>query len=349
MKIGIDARLIEETGVGRYIRNLISQLGDKDHMNEYVIFLRRKSFLSFVPPNARWKKVLADVPWHTVQEQIVMPKLFNSETLDIVHIPYHNPPIFYGGKMVITIHDLTILHFNTGKATTLPMWMYELKRLGYWVELAVGMRRAQKIIAVSQTTKKEIVAHFRVPEEKICVTYEGVDRNLSATTSKRLIAEPYYLYVGNAYPHKNLDILFRAPLKNKVMFVGADDYFYRHLKNHLSDNVLYFGKANDQQLANLYTNAVAFIFPSRMEGFGLPALEALSFGCPVVVSDIPVFHEILGEYATYFDPKDPQSLITALANIKKPNPALISKFLLKYSWKHMASQTLNLYEDRTRI
>lgn len=344
MKIGIDARLIDETGVGRYIRNLIAGLATLDRANEYVVFLRKKSFGSFLLPNSRWKKVLADMRWHTVAEQIVMPGLFRKEHLDLLHIPYHNPPIFYSGVMVITIHDLTILHFNTGKASMLPQPLYQLKRLGYWFELWIGLRKTKKIIAVSEATKREIIDHFRIDPKKITVTYEGA--GIKKSTAQRLIPYPYILYVGNAYPHKNLENLLAATplIKQKLVLVGTDDFFYRKLREmSRSDNVVFFGSANDAQLANLYANADALVFPSLMEGFGLPAIEALSLGCPVLASDIPIFHEILGDSAAYFDPRNPERLIDAMKYIKKPIPASTQKILSKYSWKRMATDTLAIY------
>lgn len=357
MRIGIDARLIEETGVGRYIRNLLRTLGEIDRSNEYVIFLRKKSFGSFVLPNPRWTKVLAEVQWHTLAEQIVMPTVFRNAHLDLVHIPYHNAPIFYSGAMVVTIHDLTILHFNTGKATTLPQSLYQLKRLGYWLELWIGLRKAKKIIAVSEATKREIIDHFHIDPPKITVTYEGVDDKISniqypISNKKRLIEDPYFLYVGNAYPHKNLETLLLAfkSSNKKLVLVGNDDFFYRRLREIVrSESVIFFGPANDAQLANLYRNAKALVFPSLMEGFGLPALEALSLGCPVVASDIPVFHEILGDNATYFDPKDPEDIRASLNRIKKPTQETHQKILATYSWQRMAKETLNIYERSIRL
>ena len=99
--------------------------------------------------------MLVNVAWHTVSEQLVMPKIFNMEHLDLLHIPYHNPPMLYGGRMVITIHDMTILHFDTGQATTLPYALYKLKRLAYRLELAVGLQKVRHIITVSEATKKK--------------------------------------------------------------------------------------------------------------------------------------------------------------------------------------------------
>ena len=349
MKIGIDARLLEETGVGRYIRNLIVHLAEIDTTNEYVVFLRQKSFDAFSLPNTRWKKVQAEVAWHTLQEQWVMPTYFYDAKLDLVHIPYHNPPILYNGAMVVTIHDLTILHFNTGKATTLPIVLYQLKRLGYWLELFVGLRKARHIIAVSQTTKREVIEHFHIAANKITVTYEGVDRAFVSSAAKRLIKDPYYLYVGNAYPHKNLETLIHAMKKeDRLVLVGNDDYFYRRLRDKIhSDSILFFGPANDTQLVNLYRNAKALVFPSLMEGFGLPALEALALGCPIAVSDIPIFHEILGDNASYFDPNNPDDISKVIRSVKKRS--IQPEFFNRYSWLKMAKETLETYERSTRV
>lgn len=351
MKIGIDARLINETGVGRYIRNLISGLARIDTTNSYIVFVRDDCWK---PPNARWERRVVDIAWHSVAEQILMPWMFVKEHLDLVHIPYFNVPIFYPGKFIVTIHDLTILHFDTGKASTLPMPLYKLRRLGYYLALAVGLRRAHKIIAVSQTTKQEIIDHFRIDPKKIVVTYEGVEAEMlnakcqmiNGKKRKRLIRDPYFLYVGNAYPHKNLEILFKQNLSIKLVLVGKIDFFYERLKkNIVNRNVIFFGSANDEQLINLYTHASALVFPSLMEGFGLPALEALALECPVIVSDIPVFHEILGDQATYFNPLDAQDLKEKLVSVvKRPKKSFDA-----YSWSTLASDTLAVYENSTRL
>jgi glycosyltransferase involved in cell wall biosynthesis len=351
MRIGIDARLIEETGVGRYIRNLLSNLALLDTKNTYVVFLRKKSFDSFVLPGNNWKKVIADVPWHTITEQCVMPFILQKEHCDVVHIPYHNPPIFYPGNMIITIHDLIILHFDTGKATTLPLFLYKIKRFGYWLELTIGLHRAKKIIAVSEATKKEIIDNFYIPENNITVTYEGVDTNLTKN-GKRVTGDEknYFLYVGNAYPHKNLEILLDvfSNMQEKIIFVGREDYFYKKLKQkvvrmHLEKLIHFYGPANDMQLSDLYTHAKALVFPSLMEGFGLPGLEALSLGCPVVCADIPVFHEIFGDTATYFDSSNLVDITKKLQNI--PIKKIPLHFFDKFDWKKLATKTIYLYEN----
>ena len=354
MKIGIDARLINETGVGRYIRNLIRELSKLDTHNSYVVFLRKNSYSEFETPNSRWEKRLADVPWHSVAEQLRMPGIFSRERLDILHVPYFNVPLFYFGKFVVTIHDLTILHFDTGRASTRAFLFYKIRRLGYSIILGAAMTRSQKIIAVSNSTKKEILNHFDVLPDDICVTHEGPDE--TAVVGKRLIPHPYFLYVGNAYPHKNVELLIRAFSRvpdETIVLVGKDDFFYKRLmKDGVPGNIKFFGPATPRQLANLYTNAKALVFPSLMEGFGLPALEALAYGCPVIASDIPVFRELFGNFPTYFDPHDEEALVQCLRQPPLRTNSFLAKaaaLVKKYSWKTLARKTLNVYEDCNRL
>ncbi len=343
MRIGIDARLINETGVGRYIRNLIGELAIQDKTNEYVVFLRANTYGVFTPPNVRWTKVRTDIPWHSIAEQLIMPWVFLKARLDLVHIPYFNIPILYPGKMVATIHDLTILHYPTGKATTLPLPSYWVKLLGYRAILEIGLHRVSRVIAVSFATAEELMDHVALDERKISVIHEGVREGKS---SKRLIKDPYFLYVGNAYPHKNLEILFEAIGAQTLVLVGKEDLFYKRLPR--SNNATFFGQANDEQLGSLYTYARALVFPSRMEGFGLPALEAAVYGTPVICSDIPAFREILGPLGNYFSTNDVSALRTLIAHpekLKKPTKEEQQELLKRFSWRQMAAQTLRIYEQ----
>jgi len=368
MKIGIDARLIGETGVGRYIRNLIRELAAADRRHTYTVFLTKKGASAFTVPNRRWKKAIADVRWHTVAEQLEMPRICSAAGVDLLHVPYHNPPILYGGPMVITMHDLTILHFSTGKATTLPLPLYALKRIGYRTELAVGLRKARHIIAVSEATKAEIMSHFGIRGDRISVTYEGVDTDMlahlkSGNIRNPGISSPYFLYAGNAYPHKNLERLlaaFRLYIHSRpgsddmLVLVGAGDYFYTRLaaiagEAGLRNRVRFYGPADDAALVSLYRHARAFVFPSLMEGFGLPSLEALAAGCPVIASDIPVFHEILKDAVTYVNPYDVSSIAEAFTRIPDTRVKLADSFFAPYSWKKLARKTLAVYEDCARL
>lgn len=150
----------------------------------------------------------------------------------------------------------------------------------------------------------------------------------------------YFLYVGNAYPHKNLEVLVQAAKQAdvRVVYVGKNDYFYKRLG-------IVPRTVSDAELTKLYKGATALVFPSLMEGFGLPAVEALRVGCPVIVSNIPIFHELLGDYAVYFNPHDPDDLASKLTSTIKKH----AHVTLPYSWSVMAKETLSIYEDCDRL
>ncbi|OGG09899.1 hypothetical protein A2154_01575 [Candidatus Gottesmanbacteria bacterium RBG_16_43_7] len=327
MKIGIDARLIQETGVGRYIRNLISELSEIDRQNQYFIYLQPDDYVTFTPPNNRWTKRNFSAHWHTITEQFQAPLVFKKDSVDLLHIPYFNAPIFYSGKYIITIHDLTILHYPTGRATTLPPLLYFWRKLGYKLVLRQGIKRARHVLTVSESTKADIIKSFGTDSSKITVTYEGVDQRLISSIKyikpRKLLAVSgkFFLYVGNAYPHKNVELLINAFLHMKklikgnvplkLVLVGNIDYFYARLQKNLSQqaqrDIIFFGTASDSDLSYLYTHAVALVLPSISEGFGLPAIEALTLRLPVIASQLPVFKEILGQSAIYFNVNSPNS------------------------------------------
>ncbi|MEK7092453.1 MAG: glycosyltransferase family 1 protein, partial [Patescibacteria group bacterium] len=302
MRIGIDCRLWNETGVGRYIRNLVTELEKIDSKNEYVLFLN--SGVEFKVQSSKFKVVTVDIRWHSIDEQLRFPSILEKENLDLVHFPYFSVPLLYNKPFIITIHDLILHHFPTGEASTLPLPLYWIKQAGYRLIIRQATKRAKKIIAVSQSTKNEIVDHLGVNGNKIVVAYEGVDKELSSNNhqlTNTFASEKFFLYVGNAYPHKNLDLLIDAFGKVQkehrdvsLVFVGKEDYFYKRLKDRvkslkLNAKIRFYGYATDEELGALYEKAMALVCPSKMEGFGLPMLEAMARECLVVASDIPVF------------------------------------------------------------
>jgi glycosyltransferase involved in cell wall biosynthesis len=365
MKIGIDCRLWDETGVGRYIRNLVLNLQKIDKKNEYTLFVLSKDYeniKSQISDNEKnWKLRLADVRWHTLEEQVKFPQILNNENLDLVHFPYFSVPIFYNHPFIITIHDLIVDHFPTGRASTLPWPIYGLKLLAYKFILAQAARRAKEIITISNAAKDEIIDHLKINSQKIAVTYEGVDDKI-INPKLQIPNKPqntkYFLCVGNAFPHKNLDRLIESfkTLNSDVnlVLVGKEDYFYKRLKEKveqmgLSGKVIFRQNVGDEELSNLYQNALALIMPSLMEGFGLPALEAMANNCLVLASRIPSLQEICKDAAVYFDPYNVNDIAekmkhaVSVDNSKKRKKGLErSKF---FSWKKMAKETLRIYES----
>ena len=367
MRIGIDARLYSQTGVGRYLRNLIPNLAKIDKKNEYLVYLTGKDFHSFKPPKGHWQKKLLDIPWHSLKEQLVLPFILSKDHLDLIHIPYFSIPVLYPGKFILTIHDLIVDHFDTGKASTKHPIFYKIKRLGYRIIMKIGIKRAAAILAISQTTKNEIISHYNVNQDKIIVTPDALDENFQRVAGGQkpinYYSSPYILYVGNAYPHKNLEKLvdaFSILVRThdvRLVLAGDDHYFYPRLKKYvrkkqLTKKVVFYGHADDRELVNLYSFTRCLVFPSQMEGFGLPNLEALICRSLPVVSDIPVFWEIWGNKLIYFNPENVESMAKKIREVldypkdvyqKKVSEA--KKIVDGYRWPDTASETLKTYEN----
>lgn len=368
MKIGIDARMIKATGIGRYTENLIKELAKIDQENQYIIFLKKDEFSYFKLPGKNFKKVLADFHWYSLKEQLKLPKIIAKEKVDLIHFSHFNVPFFYKGKFVSTIHDLTLHYFkNIKRGSIIHFLIYQLKHLFYKRIIRRAVKKSLKIFVPSKFTMKDLIKTLRVPQEKIVVTYEGgpsEDLLKKVPDNKVLekfnIKSPFILYVGNAYPHKNLEGLVKS-LKYlnqdvKLVLVGKIDKFYQKIKEEVLNfgfekRVFFTDFVTDEELVALYKNARAFVFPSFNEGFGLPALEAMAFGLPVLSSSRSSLPEVLEESALYFDPNNPKDIALKISQIIK-NKRLRDELkekgynqVKKYSWKEMAQETLNIYKE----
>lgn len=349
MRIGIDARLWSETGVGRYIRSLFRYLPEIDKENEYVWFFGPKEYATIEMPSPKWHKVLADVHWHTFREQVILPWIFFKERLDLLHFPYFSFPILYPGKFVITIHDMIFDHYKTGKWSTLPGWLYIIKKLAYHLVNWVSVRRATLIFTLSNNAKKEIIDHYKANPEKIKVIYESGALEDIPKAGLAPTKKPYLLYVGNAHPHKNVPTLIKAAeiLKMRLAIVGYDKFFQSRLPK--SQFVEVVGEVPNNKIADWYRHAAALVTASKMEGFGIPPLEAMSVGCPAIVSDIPVFHEVYGEAAVYFNQNDPNDIAKVIKETitdRKKLKELVAGGYKKagsYSWKRLVEETQKQY------
>lgn len=371
MKIGVDCRLWSETGVGRYMRNLISNLVQIDKKNEYVLFAKsedEKTIRSVV--SGQWSVVRTDIPWHGLSEQLRFPGILNKQNLDLMHFPYFSVPLFYNKPYVVTVHDLIINRFNTGKASTLPYPIYFAKRVGYNAVLSNAVRKSKKIIVPSNAVKIDLLHTYKnIDANKVEVTHEGgFEEKLKVQSSKFKVVEGRYLLrVGNFYPHKNVERLLLAfrdfiyeSFENhtvKLVLVGKKDYFFKRIEReiealNIGRNVVFFENAPDESLVSLYEKATATIVPSLMEGFSLTAIEAMSCGVPVIASDIPVHREICGSAAIYCDPMDvadiKHKINFAYSLSEQSRKELVDqgkKQAKKFSWRKMADQTLKIYNS----
>lgn len=377
MRIGIDARFFGPIGkgLGRYTERLIEHLEEIDDQNEYVIFLRQENFQAFKPRRKNFQKVLADFSWYSFAEQVQMPIAISKTHCDLLHFPHFNVPLFVPIPFVVTIHDLILIQFPTKKATALGPFYYWIKKRGYSLVLRHAVNRARVIITVSAFSKNQILNTFPSTRGKILVTHEAVNRPgvksakpdaplPRAVLEKYKLNEKYLLYVGNAYPHKNLERLIEvwaglssqmAPCPHLAL-VGKKDFFYERLSHLVSKRGLhslihFIGQVTDEELEPLYQNAAAFIFPSLLEGFGLPPLEAMANDIPVLSSHVSSMPEILGNAPMYFDPHDVSDIIHTIKTALKDEEKRILAIqrgreqIKKYSWTDLAKKTLLAYED----
>ena len=380
----------KHTGIGRYVQNLVENLLEIDKENSYVLFVKDdrteeienlKIKYSFKIDNLKLKIIPSKVQHYSFKEQVALPVLIRKEKLDLMHFPHFNVPVFYRGKYIVTIHDL-IKHSSRGMTTTTrSSWFYWLKYLGYKLVFSQAVKKAKKIITPSQFVKDEVVMEYKVNPEKVVVAYEGVDEKLKAKSEERKtmvqnlklleryeIKKPYLLYVGSVYPHKNVERLIEAVklLNNKyltsdilhitLVIVCARNVFGERLRNKVvqmeaQEFVTLAGFVPDEDLAVLYRQAEAFVFPTLSEGFGLPGLEAMEAGCPVICSNIPVLREVYGEAAVYFNPLDTKDIAKKILEVmgqkdKRDNlREEREKQVRKYSWSKMAKETLSVYQS----
>lgn len=369
LRIVLDGRMYKESGIGRYIRNLLEQLQNIDKENSYFILLLKSEYETLTFPN-NFHKVLADFRWYGANEQIRLPGLLKSLNPDLVHFPHFNVPIFYNGKFVVTIHDLIHQHFSMERATTHGAVAIKVKRAGYKIVFKNALLRASKILVPSNFVKDQLIKNWDQDAGKVVVTKEAVDEKIITKSKisavqcqillkKFAIKQPYIFYVGNAHPHKNVEGLIKAFLKLREKFTnlqlvlsGSDHYFWQRIKREFPLNgIIYTGQISDEELVAIYKNAECFIMPSLEEGFGIPILEAMVFSCPVVSSNKGSLPEVGGDAAFYFDPAKPDDMSQKISKVlddKKLRKDLTKKGLQRYkefSWQKLAKETLEVYRQ----
>jgi len=374
VKIGIDARFWgpTKTGIGRYVFELVTHLERIDKENEYVIFLQKEDFENVEFESPRFKKVLADFPIYSLSEQIKFPLVLRRERLDLLHVPHFNAPVFYLGDFVVTIHDLIKHKFKSRSTTTRNPIRFWLSQFVYYLVFSSAINRSKKIITPSAWVKKEVQIKFHQDDKKIVVTYEAPAENLkkiaqlnwssqkvASVLKNYRLAKPYLLYVGNLYPHKNIDKLIEALEQipsAKLVIVTARNVFLKKAKKRFGEykafnRVKFLGFIPDADLPAIYKGAEVFVFPSLSEGFGLPGIEAMAFGTPVAAADNTALPEVYDEAAIYFDPNDSDDIAQRINQVltdKDLAESLSSRgqaWARTFSWTKTARATLDIYNE----
>ena len=356
--IAIDARIINSS-TGRYVERLLHYLQTIDADNHYSVLVQKKDRDYWHPTNPNFTVRVADFDNYSLDEQTKFKHLLDNLQPDLVHFCMPQQPVTYRGKTVTTFHDLTLIKtYNSDKN-----WLvFHLKQLvGKYVFRRVA-KQSDHIIAISQHTKNELQAFAPVSDDKISVIYEAGE---TTSGTERLLALPFQkflLYVGQQSDYKNIrrlgdahQQLLKAHPDLGLVLAGKktaaskknEQYFEsKHYKNiHFTDFI------PDDQLNWLYAHAEAYIFPSLMEGFGLPGLEAMAHNLPVISSNTTCLPEIYGEAAAYFDPLNVADMATTIDAVishdatKKRLVAAGQSQIKKYSWEKMAQETLTVYES----
>ena len=362
--IAIDARKLSDFGIGTYIRNLVTALGEIDHENQYFLFVGQKGSrdLDELPENFRL--VIERSPSYSSRELVALSwKLFRLK-LDLYHSTHYVLPAVVPCKAVVTIHD--IIHLLYPEFLPSSLAFFYAQRM-----IRRSLSRGDRIIAVSQNTKTDLMDYFKVDGRKIRVVYSGVtsdfrrrlsDADIGVWLDEYEIEKPYMLFVGNPKPHKNLDNVIRAYAKARQIFdfeadlvcVGdrtGSDFKIRQRAEQLgvSERIRLVGHVPDEALPALYQGACLFVFPTLYEGFGLPVIEAMASGVPVITSNTSSLKEIAEGFGHLVNPLDVDEIGRAIAqcmaddNHRESLAKLGEKRSEEFRWRRTAEQTLGVY------
>ncbi len=330
MRIGIDARKLHDFGIGTYIQNILRQLARIDREWEYVLLCRPddRDWLSHLGPNFR--PVIVRAAPYSISEQFSVPWRLLRERVQLFHSPHYVLPPLVMCPSVVTIHDCIHLLFPQYLPSRLaPVYA----RVFMWW----ATTRAVRVLTVSEASKHDILRFFRIPDEKVVVIHNAIDERFRMPPpdeeayrirERFQLHEPFLLYAGNVKPHKNLERVIEALAQLhangfdqlKLLIIGNDISRYATLRravhaHNLHRYVRFLGFVPDQTLAILYRMSSVFVFPSLYEGFGLPPLEAMASGTPVVTSNVSSLPEVVGSAAVLVDPHDSHAIAEGIAHV----------------------------------
>jgi len=371
MRIAIDARMGHtRVGMGVYVRGLISHLGAIDKENEYFVIVQKGKEADFVPEQDNFSKWGTSISYENhftrdLWEQAYLPLKLHKAKIDVYHGPNYVLPILGDTGMVLTAYDM--ISFAT------PEWYKRISRFRVQRLLKMSVKRAHKIITGSENSKRDIIKILGVPKEKVRVVYIGVDdiykpvndkHQLDSAKVRYKIAGRFILHVGSLSPRKNIpqliDAYNRLPAEileeYQLVIVGkrswkADEIFAKVKQLRLEDKVVFTGFVEDRDLPLLMNRAALLALPSLYEGFGIPPLEAMACGTPVVASNTSSIPEVVGNAALLFDPYNVEEMADAMhraltdeqlrSDLRQKGFERVKQF----SWERAARETLAVYEE----
>ena len=374
MKIAIDARALGWEGIGRYTRNLLLNLAGLNNSHRYIALISKEnadvfSALQKHLPKGKVAGFQVDGSYYSWREQVVLPWQLMNVKADLFHFTHFNVPLLFRKPYVVTIHDCTRFNFPGQQRQGL------FQQVAYEAVFASACARAEGIITVSKSTREEL---SRLPikiKKGVSVIYEGVEdvfqQEVDASVMEKLrmligTDQKYILYVGVWMSHKNIERLIKAfavAMRRvpdlKLVITGKPKRGYiavsRAVHEYgLRDHVIFPGFVPDYLMPALYQRAVCLVFPSLYEGFGLPALEALASGAPVVASNVTSLPEILGSSAVFVNPENVDSIAGGIEKLLTDD-ALSRKLVAKgreqakkFSWETCAQEHVRVYERSIR-
>ncbi len=365
-RIGIDARKLHDFGIGTYIRNLLKQLARIDQVTEYVLICQPADLAIVNELGMNFRAIPETAGNYSVSEQVRIPLIARRERLDLFHAPHYVLPPLTQCRSIVTIHDVIHLLFPQYLPGRLA---HVYARLSLWA----AARRASRILTVSETSKNDILRRFKVPAEKISVIYNAIDDRFNVAPSDEQVQRvreryqldsQFVLYVGNIKPHKNLERLIDAfdRLRRsgfdqlRLLIIGDEISKYPALRravhrHKLHKAVRFLGFVPIETLVVLYRLADVFVFPSLYEGFGLPPLEAMASGAPVVTSNVSSLPEVVGDAALLVDPYDAESIAEGMRQVLTDGElraTLRARGFVRaqqYSWQQSVEQVYQIYNE----
>lgn len=370
MKIAIDAfeaNFGERVGIGNYVYNLVKNLARIDPRNNYTLYLKSpisKEFY-FEQDNFRFRP-LQSLTYRTFWTQLRLPVELFSHRPEILHVPAGQKiPPYRPCKTIVTIHDIAFLTFKNYFHPSIRWRSIKFTRY--------AVRHADKIIAISESTKKDILNFYGVKPDRVVVIYHGVEDiyrpindvdQINKSRGKYNLGSNYMLFVGVLQPRKNIPRLIRAFnsfIKNKkkdcqLVIAGKkgwlyDDIFHTTKILKIEDRVIFPGYVPIEDMPALMSGARLLVLPSLYEGFGIPLLEAMACGTPVIASNVSSIPEVVGDAGLLFDPYNEEEIAQAMFDVLS-NESLRSEMIKKgleraklFSWEKAARQTLSVYEE----